>query len=1232
LVGPPTQPSSQPSTQPPKIPCSHPNVQPTSQPSWRPLVQPCSQPTIHPTLVLSSQPTNPPNPPSFRPSVQPTIHPAGQLFTVPSSQPTYYSMDQSSCHPSGPPTCLPSSQPSRQPAVHPTFRPSSRPSDQPTSQPSVQSSSQPAVQSLSLSSFQPSRMPPSQPTSLPSCHPSTQPLSRPSNSLTSFPSSHPSFQPSRGPSSLPSVRPSAQPIVFPSYQPSFYPGAFPSVLPSVVFTFPLSVVANNNIVGFKGSLFLFGIYISSTLKTVNNIYLNHPILSSAPSNYIVFGKNNTTEPFSDVIHLEAKSSSSAYAATSSSSSFSSSLISSTVLSRDSISRSSLIVGDINGDNAADLMIGYPYSSLCLIYLGKKGTAGGDERKNWSNMTVSFIFRGLNDGDGFGWAIDGLGDINGDGFDDTAVAAKNTGIVYILYGKPQFRKVLSMSSLTQADGYRIVGNDGSVNTGMAISNGRDFNGDGKREIVISSMIRSSSFCIIYVVSLSSDRGSSDVYLDTSDSRVLLRISGPPSYFTGLSLSGVGDINGDGYDDIAIGSVPYQGGPSSQKTYVIYGRSTATLTVTSSRNLLLSNLQPKDGFIINGGGFLVASPGDVNDDGIHDLLIVSYSDWHYSSNAYLLGYPRNVTFSPSLSPSSSPTTTLASSSLPSSSSTNIPHPLISFFPAATVVTSSSKSPVVLTNNPHVLPSFSSTKPKGKPSVSPFQIRSLSPIETPTSITPTKSPISAVLLPSSHPSASLLSPVSEMYEERQFAVEGHYDLSSTSSSFRQHIYIIGNGSFVFSNGIKEIIYYFQPNSEQQVEIIDYNSKIQKLDFTAFTSLSSIRDFSYSYQPLTLYPQGESSDNIEKNNRQWKTVSSSLKVLSELFSPSISVSSEDNSKTKHGITVQTIILSSHNSMKSIDEESLVFRHPFPSSSSHHSSSFSNPFNLTVILSLCMLLCCFGMAAAGKCHKHDSSEQRREIEKKLIKQSQMIQVRKDFVSSALPDIENYPQNSHHSSSASSSSSHHHSLIPDTLHSAKSKSGSFLENSSVHQHPSTVGKSFPSSSGGYSSDTSSAFSSASYHSSYPSVDRSSSFTSFHSLDLSSHCNQLLTKPSISSCTDDREMVENKALPLASMKQSQSYLTRKSLLSSLPPIGLSRFSLLLKRKSIIHHEKQLQVHRQSLIFSDLKRQNIKVNEQSKSDDDDDESKNSDFSNLIDDLSDNEWDELVEEFENESFEDV
>jgi hypothetical protein len=104
------------------------------------------------------------------------------------------------------------------------------------------------------------------------------------------------------------------------------------------------------------------------------------------------------------------------------------------------------------------MIGYPYSSLCVVYLGKMGSEQEEEGGGggWSNMIVSFVFRGLYTGDGFDWAIDGLGDISYDGYDDVAIAAKNSGIVYILFGKVRLKEVVSMSSLCEEDGYRIVG--------------------------------------------------------------------------------------------------------------------------------------------------------------------------------------------------------------------------------------------------------------------------------------------------------------------------------------------------------------------------------------------------------------------------------------------------------------------------------------------------------------------------------------------------------------------------------------------------------------------------------------------------------------------------------------------------------------------------------------------------------------------------------------------------------
>jgi hypothetical protein len=146
-----------------------------------------------------------------------------------------------------------------------------------------------------------------------------------------------------------------------------------------------------------------------------------------------------------------------------------------------------------------------------------------------------------------------------------------------------------------------------------------------EIIVGTMTSTSSACVIYTASV---RKSNDILLERSDN-VLLCIN------AGLSLAGLGDINGCG--DIAVGIVPYRG--DDQSTYVIYGRNSTTY-----RLLDLCHFQPSDGFIIKGVGLLVASPGDVNNDGINDLLIVSYSGWHSSSNAYLLRFPRNVTSSP------------------------------------------------------------------------------------------------------------------------------------------------------------------------------------------------------------------------------------------------------------------------------------------------------------------------------------------------------------------------------------------------------------------------------------------------------------------------------------------------------------------------------------------------------------------------------------------------------------
>ncbi len=96
-------------------------------------------------------------------------------------------------------------------------------------------------------------------------------------------------------------------------------------------------------------------------------------------------------------------------------------------------------------------------------------------------------------------------------------------------------------------------------------------------------------------------------------------------SGYSVSGAGDVNGDGKDDIIIGA-PFadpNGSNNGGRSYVIYGGSVTTPTFNLSD---ITNGDGSKGFTLNGGengydraGFSVSRAGDVNGDGKDDLII-------------------------------------------------------------------------------------------------------------------------------------------------------------------------------------------------------------------------------------------------------------------------------------------------------------------------------------------------------------------------------------------------------------------------------------------------------------------------------------------------------------------------------------------------------------------------------------------------------------------------------------
>ena len=140
------------------------------------------------------------------------------------------------------------------------------------------------------------------------------------------------------------------------------------------------------------------------------------------------------------------------------------------------------------------------------------------------------------------------------------------------------------------------------------------------------------------------------LATLESSGGVRIGGENSeHLLGSAVAGGGDINGDGFDDVIIGAEGAdQNGTSSGAAYVIFGHAALAPEID------LADLDGRTGFKLAGEnsadffGASVATAGDVNGDGLDDVIIGAYGADLYgtsSGSAYLI-FGAAGTFPPNL----------------------------------------------------------------------------------------------------------------------------------------------------------------------------------------------------------------------------------------------------------------------------------------------------------------------------------------------------------------------------------------------------------------------------------------------------------------------------------------------------------------------------------------------------------------------------------------------------------
>jgi hypothetical protein len=308
-------------------------------------------------------------------------------------------------------------------------------------------------------------------------------------------------------------------------------------------------------------------------------------------------------------------------------------------------------GDVNGDGYDDLLIGAPdadpnhrhRAGQAYVVFGGPGVgAAGRVELNNLDGANGLTLNGTHYIGQAGIAVGGSGDMNGDGHADVLISAwwadpgarADAGQSYVVLGGPNVASLdgLLLPLLNGSNGFVINGVDIKDYSGSSVRSAGDLNGDGLSDVLIGAMNADPDgkrdAGEVYVVFGSAVSPGAQLELSALDGSNGFVLKGVAFYDNcGLSVSGAGDVNDDGYGDVIVGAPRARPGGDLDRgeSYAVFGGP----EVGAGGSMDLSALDGANGFVLHGvnegdlSGFAARGAGDVNGDGIDDLVIGAFN---------------------------------------------------------------------------------------------------------------------------------------------------------------------------------------------------------------------------------------------------------------------------------------------------------------------------------------------------------------------------------------------------------------------------------------------------------------------------------------------------------------------------------------------------------------------------------------------------------------------------------